>query len=61
MNRRALVRHLQQHGCILEREGSKHSVYRHTETRRVSTVPRHTHINEILAKKICRDLGIDPP
>lgn len=27
MQRRALIRHLTRHGCILRREGGNHSIY----------------------------------
>jgi mRNA interferase HicA len=56
-----LVRHLEQHGCLLLREGGSHSVYVNRDTRRTSTVPRHREINEWLARKICRDLEIPAP
>ena len=29
--------------------------------KKISTVPRHNEINDILAKKICKDLEIDLP
>jgi mRNA interferase HicA len=31
------------------------------EANKRSAVPRHSEINAVLAKKICKDLGIDPP
>ncbi len=61
MKRHALVRHLDAHGCVLLREGSKHSVYVNPANDQTSTVPRHREINEFLARKICRDLGIPDP
>ena len=60
MKRRALVRHLEQNGCRLLREGANHSIFV-SPTGTTSTVPRHTEINDDLAKKICKDLGIPPP
>jgi predicted RNA binding protein YcfA (HicA-like mRNA interferase family) len=54
------VRHLEQHGCRLLREGGNHSIFV-GPSGRTSTVPRHTEINDDLAKKICKDLGIPPP
>jgi len=60
LKRRALVHHLEQHGCRLLREGGSHSIFV-SPTGRTSTVPRHTEINDDLAKKICKDLGIPPP
>lgn len=60
MKRRALVRHLEQNGCRLLREGGNHSVFV-GPTGRTSTVPRHIEINDDLARKICKDLGIPEP
>jgi predicted RNA binding protein YcfA (HicA-like mRNA interferase family) len=60
VKRRALVRHLEQHGCQLLREGGNHSIFVGPGGR-TSSVPRHTEINDELAKKICKDLGIPPP
>ena len=61
MKRTALAKHLQRHGCVLLREGHRHSVYSNPATNRTSTVPRHTEIADLLARKICRDLGIPEP
>jgi mRNA interferase HicA len=61
MKRRELIAHLKHHGCELLREGGNHSVYVHVATQRVSSVPRHREINDFLARKICRDLGIPEP
>jgi len=58
MKRRDLLRHLSAHGCKLLREGSRHSIYWNPALRKTSSVPRHSEINDFLAKKICRDLGI---
>lgn len=61
MKRRDLVRHLEAHGCALLREGGRHTVYLNPANRKISTVPRHRAINEILARKICRDLEVPLP
>ena len=61
MKRRALEKHLRQHGCVLVREGARHSVYHNPANGRTSTVPRHSEIVDELARKICRDLGIPLP
>ena len=61
MKRRDLIRHLEQHGCALLREGAKHSVYVNVVAGKSSTVPRHREINDFLARKICRDLEIPGP
>ena len=61
MKRIDLIRHLEANGCSLLREGGSHSVYVNRMTRKSSSVPRHREINDFLARKICRDLEIDPP
>jgi len=58
MKRIDLVKHLLSESCIFVREGSKHSVYFNPMAKRTSTIPRHNEINNFLARKICRDLGI---
>ena len=61
MKRREFLALLANQGCRLLREGGKHSVYHNPATNRTSTVPRHRELNEFLARKICRDLGIPAP
>ncbi|MEK6770251.1 MAG: type II toxin-antitoxin system HicA family toxin [Pseudomonadota bacterium] len=61
MKRLDLERHLREHGCELFREGSKHSVFWNPARKKTSTVPRHREINDYLARKICRDLGLPEP
>jgi predicted RNA binding protein YcfA (HicA-like mRNA interferase family) len=61
MKRQALIRHLENHGCYVLREGGKHTIYVNPQNNQTSTVPRHREINEFLARKICRDLGIPQP
>ena len=58
MKRQALIRHLESRGCYLLREGGKHSIYVNPTNNETSAVPRHREINDFLAQKICRDLGI---
>ncbi|MXZ10425.1 MAG: addiction module toxin, HicA family [Gemmatimonadetes bacterium] len=58
MKRRELLRHLRRHGCNLIREGRKHSWWGNVVLNTRSAVPRHTEIDDRLAKKICKDLGI---
>jgi predicted RNA binding protein YcfA (HicA-like mRNA interferase family) len=61
MKRHDLIAHLESQGCHLHRDKGKHSVYLNPANRRVSTVPRHREINDFLARKICRDLGMVEP
>lgn len=60
MKRRDLIQHLEQNGCELFREGSKHTVYVNRATGKSTTIPRHREINEYLARRICKDLDIPP-
>jgi len=61
MKRRDLIKHLLKQGCIFVREGARHSVFFNPLVKKSSTVPRHTEVDNFLAKKICRDLGIRAP
>lgn len=62
MKRWELIRHLERFGCVLVREGAKHSRYINlADPRRTSTVPRHMEIADLLARKICRQLGVPDP
>ncbi len=61
MKRRDLLRHLSEHGCALFREGGRHSWWWNLALGKRTAVPRHGEINEHLARKICRDLGIPEP
>lgn len=61
MKRRKLIDHLARHGCILEREGARHSIFRNKISGKRSSVPRHNEIKNALVRKICKDLGIPSP
>ena len=58
MKRFDLVRYLEEQGCTLLREGGRHSVYVNRATGKASAVPRRREINDMLARKICKDLEI---
>jgi predicted RNA binding protein YcfA (HicA-like mRNA interferase family) len=58
LKRKKLISHLKREGCLLMREGRRHSVFYNPGNNKTSTVPRHNEIENFLAKKICRDLGI---
>jgi mRNA interferase HicA len=61
VKRRELVRHLEEHGCRLLREGSNHSVYTNPANGVRDALPRHSEIKRHLARSICRRLGIEVP
>ena len=60
MKRQELPLHLRDHGCVQLREGARHSWWHNAALNKRSAIPRHTEIVDILAKKICKDLGIPP-
>ena len=60
MKKNALLKHLRSHGCSLKREGGRHSWWHNPGKNKRTAVPRHTEIHDLLAKKICKDLGVPP-
>lgn len=61
MKRIDLIKHLMTKGCLFLREGARHTVFLNPLPNRTSTVPRHNEIDNNLAKKICKDLGVVKP
>jgi mRNA interferase HicA len=61
MKRRALLGHLQEHGCVAVREGGSHSVWVNPQTGRKEAIPRHSEIKKYLARSICRNLSVPVP
>jgi predicted RNA binding protein YcfA (HicA-like mRNA interferase family) len=61
MKRLDLLRHLETYGCEFLREGGRHTIYVNRATQRSSSIPRHREINNLLARKICRDLQVPEP
>ncbi len=60
MKRQQLLKHLRAHGCEMLREGARHSWWINPKQNKRSAIPRHNEIKDILANKICRDLGVKP-
>jgi len=60
MTRSELLKYLRANLCELIREGSRHSWWWNPQSNKRSAVPRHSEISEVLASKICKDLGIPP-
>ncbi|MEW6067954.1 MAG: type II toxin-antitoxin system HicA family toxin [Nitrospirota bacterium] len=56
MKRRSLIREIELLGCILIRHGGNHDWYQNPTTKISQPVPRHTEINERLAKHIIKKL-----
>jgi mRNA interferase HicA len=60
MKRGDLLRYLRDNGCEFLREGGRHSWWQNPSQNKRSSVPRHNEIDDNLARKICKDLGIPP-
>jgi len=58
MKRKKLIKFLTENGCELLREGANHSWWINTKLNTRSSIPRHSEVSDILAKKICKDLGV---
>ena len=56
MKRTALVKQINEAGCVLVRHGAKHDWYRNPSTGVSQPVPRHREIKDRLAKHILREL-----
>lgn len=61
MKRSKLIRHLLAHKCSLLREGSRHSIWLNAVSGKMTAIPRHSEIKDIIALKICKDLDIEMP
>lgn len=56
MKQKDLIKRLEKAGFVFERHGGKHDVYKRGSDE--EQVPRHTEINELLAKKIIKKWGL---
>jgi predicted RNA binding protein YcfA (HicA-like mRNA interferase family) len=60
VKREALLRYLRSEGCSLKREGGSHSIWMNAAGK-TQAIPRHTEIEDFLARAICRKLGLPDP
>jgi len=61
MKRTEFLKYLREQACVFVREGGRHSWWGIPNLNKRSSIPRHNEINEQLARKICKDLGIPFP
>lgn len=61
MKRKALEKHLRAHGCRLDHEGGKHTVWLNPANGKTTTVPRGSEVKKYTAKSIFKDLEVEPP
>lgn len=57
MKRRELIKRLEEMGCRFVRHGGSHDWYTNPNTKQSQPVPRHSEINENLAKSIIKKLS----
>jgi predicted RNA binding protein YcfA (HicA-like mRNA interferase family) len=57
MKRNDLIKIITKNGAIFIRHGGNHDWYKNTKTGIGQPIPRHTEINEMLAKNIIRKLS----
>lgn len=56
MKRKDLIKILEQNGWYLKRNGGNHDIY--TDGKNLEPIPRHTELNERLAKSILKKYGL---
>jgi mRNA interferase HicA len=61
MKHRFLLDRLRRQGCVLVREGRRHTIVRNPANGAESQVPRHREVKLGTMRGICKDLGIEPP
>jgi len=61
MKRSEFLRHLRYYGCILKREGARHSIYQNPLNGHIEAIPRHIEIDNRLVEKICKLLEVPKP
>lgn len=57
MNRKRLIKHLVDMGCEFVRHGGNHDWYKNPNTGKSQPIPRHSEIQDNLAKKIIKRLS----
>ncbi|MBI1986949.1 MAG: type II toxin-antitoxin system HicA family toxin [Nitrospinae bacterium] len=57
MKRKELLKIIQSNGCVFVRHGSNHEWYRNPKTGKSQPIPRHTEIEDGLAKRIIKRLS----
>jgi predicted RNA binding protein YcfA (HicA-like mRNA interferase family) len=58
VKRRDLVKHFEENGFYLSREGPKHSIY--TNGIKIVPIKRKRELDRITANELCKQAGIEP-
>lgn len=56
MKRKELLKHLNYYGCILVRDGRKHSIFENQTNDKHAPVPRHPELKDLICIEICKEL-----
>jgi predicted RNA binding protein YcfA (HicA-like mRNA interferase family) len=59
MKRKDLIKQLTKAGCVLLRHGSRHDIFLNPTNGKKQPVPRHSEVDEKLARHIKKFLGIE--
>ena len=59
MKRQALVWELEAAGCVLDRHGKRHDIFRNLANGRQAPVPRHREVADTLVAIIRKQLALD--
>ena len=57
MKRKDLISKIISMGCVFQRHGSNHDLYKNPKTGKKQPVPRHREIDEQLARHILKELA----
>lgn len=58
MKRKEFISKLKKDGCLFLRHGANHDIYLNPQTGQKQPVPRHSEIDNVLAKHIRKYLGL---
>jgi len=54
MKRQKLIKEILKRGAVLVRNGAKHDIYENPRTNTSTQVPRHSDVNELVARAIIK-------
>ena len=60
MKRLELMKHILSHGRLIPREGGNHTALFNPANKQQTVLGRHRDIDKVMARTICKQLGIPP-
>lgn len=58
MKRGQLIKHIENHGCVFDHEGGRHTMYINPSNGQQSVIGRHSELKNYMCQLICKQLGI---